>query len=270
MTIKGNLKKKLDRLKAILKAYEKLAVAFSGGVDSTFLLKIAVDELGENAIAIYVESPLQPRREKEAIKEIIRNIGAELDVLSVNELNHEAFRNNPPERCYYCKGLIFGNLLEVAHLKGISNVVDGSNYDDSKDYRPGMKALKERGIKSPLQEAGLTKDEIRTLSRDYNLPTWDKDALACLATRIPFGETITTDKLIKVDEAEEYLIDQGFRNVRARYFGETILIEVRHDQVSRFKNSEFFNQIKEKMGKIGFNTIEIAPEGYKQGRLNPK
>lgn len=270
MAIAVQLQKKLDNLKDLLKGFGKLAVAFSGGVDSTFLLKVAVDVLGDDVIAIYVESPLQPKREKEAVQKLIRKIGAEMDILSVNELTHKVFQNNPPDRCYHCKNLIFSNIIEVAHLKGFSVIADGSNKDDTKDYRPGMKALKERGIKSPLQETGFTKEEIRILSKEYGLPTWEKDALACLATRIPFGEAITSEKLLKVDKAEEYLTDLGFRNVRARYFGEKVLIEVRNDQVVRFDDKDLLNQLETRMKDIGFKKIEIAPEGYKQGRMNPK
>jgi uncharacterized protein len=270
MTIPVNLHKKLDNLKKLLREYGKLAVAFSGGVDSTFLLKVAVEELGNNVIAIYVDSPLQPQREKEAVRQLIRSVGAEIDILSLNELSHSAFKNNPPDRCYHCKGLIFDNIIEITHLKGISIIADGSNYDDTKDYRPGMKALQQRKIKSPLQEVELSKDEIRTLSKEYGLPTWDKDALACLATRIPFGEAVTADKLLKVDKAEEYLTKSGFRNVRARYLGDTVLIEVREDQVIRFKNQDLFIRMEKKMRDIGFIHIEIAPEGYKQGRMNPE
>jgi pyridinium-3,5-biscarboxylic acid mononucleotide sulfurtransferase len=270
MAISGDLLKKLDKLKKLLRGYKKLAVAFSGGVDSTFLLKVATEVLGNNVIAIYVDSPLQPQREKEAVKQLIRSLGAEMDILAVDELSHSAFQNNPPDRCYYCKGLIFGNIIEVAHLKGISIIVDGSNYDDTHDYRPGMKALKEHKIKSPLLEAGLSKEEIRILSKEFGLPTWDKDALACLATRIPFGEAITKDKLMMVDKAEEYLTKSGFRNVRARYLGDTVLIEVREDQVLRLRNNKFYKKLEQRMNNIGFSKIEIATEGYKQGRMNPK
>lgn len=269
MAISKSLDGKLKKLKKILKGYKKLAIAFSGGVDSTLLLKIAYEVLGENAIAIYVDSPLQPEREKKAVQELIRNLGAEMDVFSVNELNHSAFQENPPDRCFYCKGLIFDNIIEIAHLKGISDIADGSNYDDTKDYRPGTRALEERNIHSPLQEVELTKEEIRILSKEFDLPTWNKDALACLATRIPFGEPVTEEKLKKVDSAEAYLNQLGFRNVRARYFGEKVLIEVRKDQVDHLKDREVFKELEKKMENIGFSQIEIAPDGYKQGRMNP-
>ncbi len=174
-------------------------------------------------------------------------------------------KRNEVYRCAEC-----GNIVEVAHLKGIDIIADGSNHDDTKDYRPGMKALRERAIQSPLQEVGLTKDEIRTLSKEYALPTWDKDALACLATRIPFGEAVTPDKLQKVDKAEEYLSDLGFRNIRARYFGDRVLIEVRVDQVPRLYDKEIFKELQIRMEEIGFSKVDIAQEGYRQGRMNPK
>jgi uncharacterized protein len=270
MEVSNELEMKLEKLKYILKGYGKLAIAFSGGVDSTFLLKVATEVLHENVMAIYIDSPLQPDREKKEVHQLVRRLGAELHILSVDELEHSAFQNNPPDRCYYCKGLIFDSVLEVAHLKGIFIVADGSNLDDTKDYRPGVKALRERGIKSPLQEVDLTKEEIRTLSKAYNLPTWDKDALACLATRIPFGTAITRDKLLQVDKAEEFLLCKGFRNVRARYFGDTVRIEVRKDQVKLFENQLLKNEIAEQMQKIGFYRMEIAEEGYQRGPMNQK
>jgi uncharacterized protein len=160
--------------------------------------------------------------------------------------------------------------MEVAHLRGIYSIADGSNRDDTRDFRPGAKALRERNIRSPLQEAGLTKDDIRILSREYSLPTWDKDALACLATRIPFGEAVTKEKLIQVDQIEGYLIEQGFRNVRARHQGKGVLIEVRKDQVSRLQSPEIIDGLEQKVKSAGFSRLKIAPEGYVQGRMNPQ
>jgi uncharacterized protein len=270
MTSKSVLNRKLKKLKGILGEFDKLAIAFSGGVDSTFLLKVAYEVLGNKVMAIFIDSPLQPQREKAAVHKLIHDIGCEMLIMEADELHHPAFRNNPPDRCYYCKGLIFDNLMEVAHLRGIYSIADGSNRDDTRDFRPGAKALRERNIRSPLQEAGLTKDDIRILSREYSLPTWDKDALACLATRIPFGEAVTKEKLIQVDQIEGYLIEQGFRNVRARHQGKGVLIEVRKDQVSRLQSPEIIDGLEQKVKSAGFSRLKIAPEGYVQGRMNPQ
>ncbi|MBN2524632.1 MAG: ATP-dependent sacrificial sulfur transferase LarE [Bacteroidales bacterium] len=262
------LKSKLARVKHSIKEMRRVAVAYSGGVDSTLLLDIAYSVLGNKAVAIYAESPLQPERERKEVLNFTRKLGVKLLAFEMDELKHAAFKNNPPNRCYYCKSLIFSKIKEIARENNIQFVVDGSNYDDQIDYRPGVKALREKGIRSPLQEAGLTKDEIRKISKFRNLPTWDKDALACLATRIPFGEAVTKGKLKMIDKAEEELIHKGFRNVRARFYGKTVKIEVRNDQVERFSDKTLYNEVLRSMQSIGFCNIEIDPMGYRQGSMN--
>jgi len=262
------LKSKLAQVKHSIKEMRSVAVAYSGGVDSTLLLDIAYSVLGNRAVAIYAESPLQPERERNEVLNFTRKLGVKLLAFEMDELKHDAFKSNPPNRCYYCKSLIFSKIKEIAKENQIQFVVDGSNHDDQIDYRPGVKALREKGIRSPLQEAGLTKDEIRKISKYRNLPTWDKDALACLATRIPFGEAVTKDKLKMIDKAEEELINRGFRNVRARFYGKTVKIEVRNDQVEWFSDKTLYNEVLRSMQSIGFTKIEIDPKGYRQGRMN--
>lgn len=262
------LKSKYNTVENILKEMGSVAIAFSGGVDSTLLLKIAKNVLSEKALAIYAESPLQPAREKHEVINFANKLGVKLISFKIDELQHDAFKINPPNRCYYCKSLIFTKIGELAKENNIEFVVDGSNHDDNSDFRPGARALKERGVRSPLQEAGLTKDEIRELSRHLDLPTWDKDALACLATRIPYGEAVTEDKLKMIDKAEEALINKGFRNVRARYFGDTVTVEVRHDQVSLFSDNALYVELLGIMNKIGFRKMNIDPRGYRQGSMN--
>jgi uncharacterized protein len=164
--------------------------------------------------------------------------------------------------------LIFTKIEELAKKNNIEFVVDGSNHDDNSDFRPGARALKEIGVRSPLQEAGLTKEEIRELSRYLDLPTWDKDALACLATRIPYGEAVTEEKLRMIDRAEEVLINKGFRNVRARFYGDTVSVEVRNDQIKLFSDKSLYNQILTEIKSIGFSKMNIDPKGYRQGSLN--
>jgi uncharacterized protein len=262
------ISKKLIVLSDLLKSRKRVAIAFSGGVDSTLLLRLAYDNLGKNALGIYCDSPLQPAREKISAVQLAKEIGVELFVITINEIEHDAFRHNPPERCYLCKGLIFDKIVKVAHARGFDVVVDGSNHDDLKDYRPGARALKERGIISPLLEAGLTKEEIRTISKAYGLSTWDKDALACLATRFPFGEKISRKKLEMIDKAEEFLAEKGFRNVRARCFGSMVRIEVRSDQVEDLLLPPLFNEVYQTMLDIGFKKCDIDKQGYRQGHMN--
>ena len=262
------LKSKYHAVENILKEMGSVAVAFSGGVDSTLLLKIANKVLSEKALAIYAESPLQPEREKNEVMNFADKLGVKLISFQIDELKHDAFKSNPPNRCYYCKSLIFTKIGELAKKNNFEFVVDGSNHDDYNDFRPGARALKERGVRSPLQEAGLTKDEIRELSRHLDLPTWDKDALACLATRIPYGEAVTEEKLRMIDRAEEVLINNGFRNVRARFYGDTVSVEVRHDQIKLFSDKSLYNQILAEMKSIGFSKMNIDPKGYRQGSLN--
>lgn len=259
---------KLIRLKEILKDLKKIAVAYSGGVDSAFLLKIAYDIPGIDTIGIYVDSPLQPEREKREAIETAKHIHADIVVININPLENPSFRKNPVNRCYFCKGLIFDKILKTAVLNGFSNIVDGSNHDDAKDYRPGKKALAERKIRSPLQEAGLTKEDIRILSKKEGLPTWNKDAYACLATRIPYGTEISTQYLKQVDKTEEILLLKGYRYVRARHFGDEVRIEVQSDQVQKLqeemKNPDIYKSILDS----GFSKIFIEPQGYRQGNLN--
>jgi uncharacterized protein len=259
---------KLIVLKNLLKSWRKAAIAFSGGVDSTLLLKVAYDVLGKDALGIYCDSPLQPAREKGSVYQLAQEIGVELLVITMNEIEHDAFRYNPPERCYLCKGLIFDEILRIANTKGFNIVLDGSNHDDLKDYRPGTRALKERGIISPLLQVGLMKEDIRTISKAYGLSTWDKDALACLATRIPFGEEISRMKLEMIDKAEEFLVDKGYRNVRARCFGSTVKIEVRSDQAESLLIEPMYNEVQKAMLQIGFKKCDIDKQGYRQGTMN--
>ncbi len=266
--VSDELKTKYIAVENILKEMGSVVIAFSGGVDSTLLLKVAYQVLGNKALAIYAESPLQPDREKSEVINFANNLGVKLLSFKIDELSHVAFKSNPPNRCYYCKSLIFTKIEEIARENNIEFVVDGSNHDDQGDFRPGARALKEKGVRSPLQEAGLTKDEIRKLSKQLDLPTWDKDALACLATRIPYGEAVTEDKLNMIDKAEEALINKGFRNVRARYYGDAVTVEVRHDQVSLFSDNALYNELLDTMNKIGFSKMNIDPRGYRQGSLN--
>ncbi len=259
---------KLTHLKALLEEMGEVTVAYSGGVDSTFLLKVATDVLKDKALGVLAVSPTFPSREYERAIEVAESFGASIRIIDTNELEDDNFVNNPVNRCYFCKSELFDSIAKMSEDQRFRNFVDGSNQDDLGDHRPGMKALKERDVRSPLQEAGLTKKEIRDLSKVFGLPTWDKDALACLSSRFPYGESISREKLRMVDEAENFLSDLGFRNIRARHQGKTVNIEVDPEQTPQLLESHTRGIVEEYMTSIGYEIIQIDPEGYRRGKLN--
>ena len=261
------LEKKYKRLQAIIKSFSEVIVAYSGGVDSSFLLKAAVDTLGDKASAILALSPSYPSREYDQAIKNAKQMGARLDIIESHEVEDENFLKNPANRCYFCKSDLYKCIAEFAGKQNVQ-VLDGSNADDLKDYRPGLKAVKEKGVVSPLQKAGLTKNEIRLLSKYFGLKTWNKDALACLSSRFPYGEKISKDKLKMVDEMESFLFRLGFNDIRARHMKEMVKIEVRHDQVNRLFNEETRKKILIKAKEIGYKNIAVDLEGYSQGKLN--
>ena len=262
------ISQKLIRLKSIIRDFGKVAIAYSGGVDSTFLLKVANDLPEIETLGIYIDSPLQPEREKKEAIEVAELIHAKMIIIQIDPLLKHDFRMNPKNRCYFCKGLLFDEIIKTANNKGFKHIIDGSNHDDTGDFRPGKKALAERKIRSPLQEVGLTKEEIRILSKEQDLPTWDKDAYACLASRIPFGEEVTLERLNQIDKAEQILLSKGYHYVRARYFGDEVRIEVRHDQVKQLQKEMQQTDISKAILGTGFKKVFIEPLGYRQGSLN--
>lgn len=262
------LDEKLELLKDIIRKKGSAAVAFSGGVDSTFLIKVAKEVLGDKLIAVTATSSTYPERElNEAIK-YAKDFGVKHIIISSEELDIEGFASNPKNRCYYCKKELFTKVKEVALENGVEYVFDGSNLDDNGDYRPGMQAAKELLVVSPLKEAGLTKKDIRDLSKEYGLATWNKPAFACLSSRFPYGNKITLPKLKMIDKAEQFLLDMGIKQVRVRHHGEIARIEVAPEEREKFFNIEFMDKISSKFKEIGFiyTTLDIA--GYRTGSMN--
>jgi uncharacterized protein len=244
------LEEKFQLLKDIIKKRESAAIAFSGGVDSTFLIKVAHEVLGDNLIAVTATSSTYPERElKEAIK-YAEDMGVKHIIISSEELEIQGFASNPKNRCYYCKKELFTKIKEVAIQNGVKYVFDGSNLDDTGDYRPGMQAAKELEVVSPIKEAGLTKSDIRELSKELGLPTWNKPSFACLSSRFPYGNKITLPKLKMVDKAEQFLLDMGIRQVRVRHHGEIARIEVSPEERKQFFNIEIMDKIDKEFKKL--------------------
>lgn len=259
---------KLEKLKDYLKSLESVAVAFSSGVDSTFLLKIAHDTLGDKAIAITAESASFPKREKNEAIEFCKKEKIKHFVIKSEELNIEGFRNNPPNRCYLCKSHLFKEIKELAKKENLKEVVEGSNTDDNGDYRPGLQAIAELNIKSPLRFAELSKDDIRILSKELNLPTWKKPSFACLASRFVYGEEITEEKLNMIDKAEQLLLDLGFNQVRCRIHGKMARIEISPDEFEKILKPEIRDKIYTEYKKIGFSYVALDLKGYRTGSMN--
>lgn len=259
---------KLNALKSNLKCLGKIAVAFSSGVDSTFLLKTAHEALGDGVLAVTVHSNSFPAREQKEAYEFCMREGIRQAVCEFDELAVPGFCQNPPNRCYLCKRELFLNIQKTAGAYGISNVVEGSNLDDQGDYRPGMQAITELEILSPLKDAGLTKEEIRFLSKDYGLSTWDKPSFACLSSRFAYGETITREKLRMVETAEQYLWNLGFSQVRVRVHGTLARIEVPEAEISRLAAGENRAGITEALKSAGFSYVTMDLSGYRVGSMN--
>ena len=259
---------KLNHLKKQIKERGSMAVAYSGGVDSTFLLKVAHDVLADNAVAVTARSATYPEREFREATEFAASAGIRHVVIVSEELDIEGFTSNPINRCYLCKRELFSKIKEVAGRYCLDYIAEGSNVDDLGDFRPGMEAVRELGIISPLREAGLTKEDIRVLSKEMGLPTWDKPAFACLSSRFPYGHEITREKINMVDQAEQYLLDQGFRQVRVRHHGDLARIEVSAAERTRFFDTARMDRIAEKFKAIGFAYTALDLQGYRTGSMN--
>ena len=251
-----------------IKAAGKLAVAFSGGTDSTYLVYKAHEVLGENALAVTIRSQVLISEDFEWTVEFCRNAGIKQAVIDYDVFTAEQFGDNPPDRCYYCKRSIFENIKKTASEYGITEVADGSNVDDTGDYRPGMRALKELGIVSPLKESGLTKNEIRALSKEIGLPTWDKPAAACLASRFAYGEKITAEGLVRVANVEKFIRDLGFSGIRVRVHGDIARIEAAPDDIELLTYGRTRKEISAELKRLGFKYVTIDIDGYRTGSMN--
>lgn len=268
MSIDSELKVKYEKLKALLIGYGSVLVAYSGGVDSTFLAKIAYDMLKNKAIAVTICSSMNPNREVEEARIYADNINITHIEIEANEFENKDFIRNDKQRCYYCKKSLFSKLKNIAYEKGIDYVIEGSNVDDDGDYRPGFKAISELDIKSPLRESELTKLEIRVLSEELKLPTWKKPSFACLASRIPYGTNITHEILQMIEKSEEYLINLGFEQLRVRYHNDIARIELLPQDIKKLFDNDFQEIIYNKFREIGFLYVTIDIMGYRMGSMN--
>ena len=259
---------KWDRLRSLLREMKLAVLAYSGGVDSSVLLCAATEVLGPNLIAVTAISETYPPAELEPAKRFAASLGVRHRILATEEITRDEFSRNAPDRCYHCKQELFGKLRQIADTEGIAYILDGTNIDDLSDHRPGRKAAGEFSVRSPLAEAGLTKQEVRAVARRMDLPMWDKPSLACLSSRIPYGTPITLELLKNIQSAEDAIHAFGIRQVRVRHHGDTARIEVEQDDLARLAAGDVRQQIVDVFKELGYVYICLDLEGYRTGSLN--
>ncbi|HEX2916728.1 MAG TPA: ATP-dependent sacrificial sulfur transferase LarE [Chloroflexia bacterium] len=268
-SLSPDLQAKTERIVDLLCNLDSLMVAYSGGVDSALVLKVATEVLGpERAVGCLAISPSVPPREVELAKKHAQEMGARLITTSTNEMEKEGYVQNSPDRCYFCKSTLYTTLLEIGEREGFHHIANGFNVDDKGDHRPGQRAGKELNVLSPLFEAGFTKQDIRELSKALGLPTWNKPAAACLSSRIPYGTHVTVEALEKIGRAEEILQDLGFSGARVRHHGDVARIEVPVDQIGRFLDDATRKEISRGLHAVGYAYVTLDLDGYRTGSLN--
>jgi uncharacterized protein len=262
------MNEKYEKLLTLLKSFRGVALAFSGGVDSTFLMAVSQKALGKRALAVIGRSPTYPKRELQAAIRLAEQIGARYKVVDTDEMSREEFRANPPDRCFHCKTVLFGTVRKIAEEEGLEQVIEGTNADDAGDYRPGMQAAEKLGVRAPLLEVGMTKQEIRDMSKELGLPTWNKPAMACLSSRIPYGQEITMPKLSRIEATENGIRDLGLLELRVRDHGDVARIEVNPEKIAELAASPTREQISKIAKTAGYKYVCLDLEGYRTGAMN--
>lgn len=263
-----NANTKEERLRGIFRELDSVIVAYSGGVDSSYVAYIANAELGQRAVCITGQSASLPAYQRREIDDVVQRFGLNHEVIHTEELENDSYRANNPDRCFFCKDELYTKLESVAQARGIRYIVDGSTVDDTHDYRPGRRAAAQHEVRSPLIEVGMSKSEVRELSRKATLPTWDKPASPCLSSRIAYGTTVTIERLSKVDRGEEILREFGFREFRVRHHDQLVRLEIAPAEMDRVLKKELVEELAKRFRELGFKYVTLDLQGFRSGSMN--